>query len=375
VDNGRTLIVGAGPAGLAVGAALRRKDVPFEILERGDRVGSSWRRHYDRLHLHTPKQHSALPYLPFPSGFPRYPSRDQVVEYLEGYARTFDLRPEFGTEVSRCERTIDGRWRAHTSRGVREAENLVIATGFSRVPHRPKWRGLEDFSGPVLHSSGYRNGERFRGLRVLVVGFGNSGAEIALDLAESGADCAIAVRGAVNVVPRDILTMPITYLALAGRLLPLRIADRINALIVRLAIGNLAPLGLRKRDDGPLREILEARRIPVVDVGTIDALRRGSIRLRGGIDAVSRDAVTFSDGRSEPFDAIVLATGYETGLRAMFDANAAPLDESGCPPASGCEAAPGLHFCGFHIVPAGLIREIAIEAVRIGDLIAAGKAM
>jgi len=93
MDGCETLVVGAGPAGLAVGAALRRKQVPFAMLERDEHVGSSWRRHYDRLRLHTPKRLSALPFVAYPRGFPRYPSRDQVVEYLENYARTFDLRP------------------------------------------------------------------------------------------------------------------------------------------------------------------------------------------------------------------------------------------------------------------------------------------
>ncbi|HEY6985324.1 MAG TPA: hypothetical protein VH375_04530, partial [Rhodanobacteraceae bacterium] len=100
----------------------------------------------------------------------------------------------------------------------------------------------------------------------------------------------------------------------------------------------------------------------------------GAIRLLPGIDAFSCGEVRFVGGRLEPFDAVVLATGYETGLDTMFDAHASPLDEVGCPPASGREAAPGLYFCGFHIVPAGLIREIAIEAVRIGELIAARQA-
>jgi len=81
-----TIIVGAGPAGLAVGASLRRKNVPFAILERSGRVGSSWRAHYERLHLHTPKSHSALPFVAFPKSYPRYPSRQQVVAYLDSYA-------------------------------------------------------------------------------------------------------------------------------------------------------------------------------------------------------------------------------------------------------------------------------------------------
>ncbi|MGZ7080606.1 MAG: flavin-containing monooxygenase [Thermoanaerobaculia bacterium] len=368
-----TIIVGAGPAGLAVAAALRKKRVPFEILERNETVGSSWRRHYDRLHLHTPKRHSALPFVPFPKAFPRYPSRDQVIEYLEGYARAFDLRPEFGVDVSHCARSADGRWQIGTNHGVRRARHLIIASGFSRLPHRPAWPGLGEFAGPVLHSSEYTNGRQFRSLRVLVVGFGNSGAEIALDLSECGADCAISIRGPVNVVPREVLHVPITYFALATRRLPPRIADRLNALTIRLAIGNLSRLGIRKRSDGPTEEIIKARRIPVVDVGTIAAIRDGKIGVRPALDSFSRDGVYFAGGRFERFDAIVLATGYDTGLRAMFDGDASALDDTGHPRACTGDATRGLHFCGFNIVPAGLIRQIAIEAVCIGNQITADR--
>ena len=353
-----TLIVGAGPAGLAVGAALRRAGVPFEIVERADAVGASWRRHYDRLHLHTPKQTSALPFLPFPDAAPRYPSRDEVIAYLEDYARTFDLAPAFGVEVESCRRSDDG-WVIATNRGVRHARQLVVATGFSHVPRRISWPGLETFSGPVLHSSEYTSGERFRGRRALVVGFGNSGAEIALDLDECGADSTVSIRGAVNVVPRDILGVPITYLGRAGGMLPLAVADRINAMIVRLAVGDLARFGLRKRSDGPLAEIVRARQVPVIDVGTLAAIRDGRIAVRPAVESSTHEAVRFVDGRVETFHAIVLATGYETGLGALFgDA----LDD---------DTASGLHFCGFNIVPAGLLREIALEAPRIAAQIAA----
>jgi cation diffusion facilitator CzcD-associated flavoprotein CzcO len=215
------------------------------------------------------------------------------------------------------------------------------------------------------------NGRRFRSQRVLVVGFGNSGAEIALDLSECGADCAISIRGPVNVVPREVLHVPITYLALASRHFPPRVADRLNALTIRLAVGNLTRLGIHKRSDGPTEEIIKARRIPVVDIGTIAAIRGGKIGVRPAIDAFSRDAVRFADGRSESFDAIVLATGYDTGLRAMFDGDSSALDDSGHPRAHAGGAARGLYFCGFNIVPAGLIRQIGIEAVHIGDQIAA----
>ena len=367
-----TLIIGAGPAGLAVGAALRRAGAPFEIVERGDAVGASWRRHYDRLHLHTPKEQSALPFMPFPASAPRYPSRDDVIEYLEDYARQFDLAPTLGVDVERCERSEDDRWQVHTNRGIRHARHLVVATGFSRVPRRISWPGLDAFDGPVLHSSEYANGDRFRGQRVLVVGFGNSGAEIALDLADCRAESTVSIRGAVNVVPRDVLGVPITSLGRAGRVLPLAVADRINAMIVRLAIGDLARFGLRKRDDGPLAEIVRTRQIPVVDVGTLAAIRDHRIAVRPAIESSMHEAVRFADGRVETFHAIVLATGYETGLDALFDA---ATGRCSTPPRGRMPRAANPRTASTSVVSissrAGLLREIAIEAPRIAAEITA----
>ena len=361
-----TLVIGAGPAGLAVGAALRRAGVPFVMLDRGARVGDSWRGHYDRLHLHTPKALSALPFRPFPRAYPRYPSRAQVVAYLEDYARAFDLRPAFGREVRRCVRERDA-WTVATNDGDYRAERVVVATGYNRVPNEPRWPGQETFPGPVLHSRAYTSGEGFRDRRVLVVGFGNSGAEIALDLAEHGARCTVAVRGPVNVIPRELLGVPILAFSLALRPLPPRVADAMNALTLRLAIGDLAPLGLTKRRDGPFVEIAEGRQIPVIDVGTLARIRRGEIAVRGGVEAFDGDAVRFAGGARERFDAVVLATGFTTGLPAFLPDHAASvLDARGAPRAHGREAgAPGLYFCGFDLRATGMLRQIAIEAVAI----------
>ena len=120
-----TIVIGAGPAGLAVGAVLRHANVPFVMLERAKRVGESWHHHYDRLHLHTPKSHSALPYRAYPHTYPRYPSRQQFVEYLDDYARTFELEPEFGREVRRIARGADGAWDVATNVGDYRARCAV----------------------------------------------------------------------------------------------------------------------------------------------------------------------------------------------------------------------------------------------------------
>src|SRR5512135_123686 len=125
-----TIIIGAGPAGLAVAACLKRAAVAALILEQSDKVGATWHRHYDRLHLHTDKAHSALPFVPFPRACPRYPSRLQVIDYLEMYARQFQIEPRFGQQVVAA-RHADGVWQVQTQDAHYQALNLVIATGYS----------------------------------------------------------------------------------------------------------------------------------------------------------------------------------------------------------------------------------------------------
>jgi cation diffusion facilitator CzcD-associated flavoprotein CzcO len=366
-----TIIIGAGPAGLAVGAALRRANEPFLILERAHRVGESWHRHYERLHLHTPKRHSALPFRPFPRDFPTYPSREQVLAYLDDYAAAFELRPRFGREVRRCVRNADGLWDVSTNEESYRTRHVVVATGLNRTPKLPYWPGLETFPGLIVHSSEFTNGERFRERRVLVVGFGNSGAEIALDLSEHGARTTVAVRGKVNVIPRDILGIPITSLALALRALPPRVADRMNRLTVRLAIGSLASAGLEKRDDGPLVQITEGRQIPVIDVGTLARIRAGAIAVRKGVQSFDGSEVQFADGVRERFDAMILATGFTTGLAQILPDHTAVIDDLGYPTIHGRESAiPGLYFCGFQLSRGGLLRQIRMEALHIGEEIA-----
>src|SRR4051794_31111103 len=146
------VIVGAGPAGLAVAACLRQTGVPFLLLEQSDRVGAAWHRHYDRLHLHTHKRWSALPYAPFPPKYPAYPSRQQFVDYLEAYTRRFQLEPRLGERVAAA-RFVEDWWQITTDRAAYRARQLVIATGQAGTPKLPYWPGQEDFTGRILHSS------------------------------------------------------------------------------------------------------------------------------------------------------------------------------------------------------------------------------
>jgi len=255
-----TIIIGAGPAGLAVGACLKQRNIPCTILEQSDKVGAAWHRHYDRLHLHTAKAFSELPLLHFPKDYPRYPSRVQVIQYLEAYAKQFQLTPRFGQQVFSA-RFTNNLWEIQTPDNLYQTSNLVIATGYNHEPYLPSWLGQEFFRGAILHSSQYSNGEHFRNQKVLVVGFGNSGGEIAIDLYEHGAQPSIAVRGSVNVIPRELFGIPILAIAILESKLPPRLADVLNAPILRATVGDLAQYGLRKLPGGPMTQIqMEDRR-------------------------------------------------------------------------------------------------------------------
>jgi cation diffusion facilitator CzcD-associated flavoprotein CzcO len=362
------IVVGAGPAGVACAAAMRHLGIRTLILEKSDAVASVWRRHYDRLHLHTDRGHSALPGLAMPRTYPKYPSRTQVIEYLESYATHFGLEPIFGSEV-RSVRRDGATWRVDTAQESPMAPVVVIATGWADFPHRPTWPGSDDYQGVVIHSSSYANSASFAGKRILVVGFGNSGGEIALDLAEANIDVTLAVRGPVQILPRELLGLPILTWAIAQARLPARVADFINAPAIRLAIGPVRNLGLKIASKGPRRMIEEDHRIPLLDVGTLARIRDGTIKVRGAIDRFTRDGVIFSDSPAEKFDGVILATGFRPDLRKLLPEARGVLDAKGMPFETGrTTPEPGLFFCGLIASPTGQLREIGIEAQRIARM-------
>ena len=364
------IVIGAGPAGLAVGACLKRAGVRSILLERGENVGSTWRRHYDRLHLHTARQHSALPFIPFPPDTPRYASRQQVVDYLENYAKRTALDIRFGQEVVSATRAA-GRWTVTTNDNTYESPFLVVAAGNIREPNVPTYPGRENFTGEVLHSSQYRNGSAYAGKSAVVVGFGNSGGEIAIDLHDSGARTTMSVRSAVNVIPRELFGLPILSIGIAQQRTPARISDRLNAPILRAVIGDFTKHGLRKLPYGPATQIRKHHTIPLIDIGTIDLIKSGAITVRPGIEAFTTTGVTFTDGTHVDADVVVLATGYRPRVDTFIDARAS-YDENGTPLISGHEAGvPGLYYCGYYVSPTGMLREIGLEARRIAESIVA----
>lgn len=199
------LIIGAGPAGLATAACLASKSIPFVILEREDCTASLWKKMtYDRLQLHLPKKYCELPLLSFPKSYPKYPSRDQFVAYLDDYAKHFRISPMCNTTVTSAEFAAPlGLWVVTAEHGVNKvsckftAKTLVVATGENGEAVVPPFGGREDFAGKVIHGKVYRNGKNYRNKKVLVVGTGNTGMEIALDLANFGAQPTLVARSPV----------------------------------------------------------------------------------------------------------------------------------------------------------------------------------
>lgn len=363
------VVVGAGPAGLAVAKCLQDQGVDPVLLEKERSSGSSWKRHYERLHLHTARARSHLPGLPFPRTYPQYIPRAQFVEYLDGYAEAFGLKARLGCEARQIVREGQG-WRVQHQEGECAARHVVLATGFAQQPNFGDWPGLDSFPGKVLHTRWYRRAEDLPGQRVLVVGFGNSGGEIAIDLIEAGRDVEIAVRSKVNLLPKELLGIPIGNFELMQKLFGVRLADRLNAPILRAVIGDYEQYGLRKADVGPLTDVVENGRVPLIDIGTLPLMREGKLRARRGVARIEGEAVHFEDGSEGRYDAILMATGYTVDLRPLLGDLPEALDKTGRPRQSGAEIAPGLWAISYHAVTNGQLRAITQQAPFIAQGIA-----
>ncbi|MFD7809983.1 flavin-containing monooxygenase [Streptomyces cellulosae] len=372
-------VVGGGPGGLSVAHALRTRGVRAVVLERSERVGDSWRRHYDRLHLHTTRRRSALPGLPMPRRFGRWPSRDDVVRYLEKYAEHHRLEIVTGVEVSRIERSEDGAGWLLRATGGRELTGaaVVVATGFNHTPRVPDWPGRDTYTGELLHASQYRNPKPFAGRDVLVVGVGNTGAEIAVDLVEGGASrVRLAVRTPPHIVRRSTAGWPAQYSGILVRRLPVPLVDRISRLQARVAVPDLSEHGLPRPETGLYSRVLEGA-IPVQDVGLIDAVRAGSVEVVAAVKGFEEGEVLLTDGERISPDAVIAATGYERGLEGLVG-HLGVLDERGRPVVHGARTpagAPDLYFTGFTNPISGNLREMALDAQRIARAVArSGKA-
>jgi indole-3-pyruvate monooxygenase len=368
--NTDALIVGASISGLASASTLQKRNIDYVIIEKESQVATPWRNHYERLHLHTTKGLSNLPYKKFHRSIPRYPSRQQVVDYLVDYQKTFDIKPVFNTEAKFIRKQND-HWITQTNNDSYRSKYVIIATGPFGKPKSVSFKGMQTFHGKILHSCEYKTARDFKGQEVLVVGFGNSACEIAIDLFEQGAKPSMAVRSPVNVVPRDLFGIPILQLSLLLSHFPPRIADAIDAPLMRLRFGDITKLGLKKMPYGAFQQIQKDGNIPVLDIGTLKHIREGHISVFNDIDFIEGSTVHFTDGKKENFDSIIAAIGYYRDYAQIIDVDKSRFEDlKVCVDKQKYFGKDGLYFCGFWIGPTGQIREISRDAQKIAADIA-----
>lgn len=361
------VIVGAGAAGLATAACLARRGIRAEVLEAGSDAGHTWASTYDALRLHTVRRFSGLPLYPMPAAYPRYATRDQVVAYLRDYAAHFGIQPHFGAQVM-CATPTEGGWQVETAAGdTWQARVLVASSGVYANPSLPVYPGQDSYTGTLMHSREYRDAAPFKGQRVLVVGAGNSGAEIALDLMQGGARVTVAIRQGVNAVPLSLLGVPIQYWALLVERAP-RLMSVLAPVMLRRSAARLRRAGIPKSPE----PVLQAHGIPIIGLRLLDAARTGKISIAGTIERFESHGVRYADGRDAEYDAIILATGFRPALGYLD--GLVTLDERGFPAREGVVRSVdrrNLFFVGFRYTVAGTLNNIRRDAPVAAEQIAA----
>jgi len=368
------VVVGAGPSGLAVAAEVGRCGRRALVLERSEAIVARWRTRYDGLRLNTWNGFSRLPGSRMPRSTGRYASRDKFIAYLEDYARRHALEVRLGAEASRVERDGDGGWVVAYSGGPVGCGHVVVATGWDAEPVFPDWVRGSSFPGPVLHASQVRELSQFAGRRVLVVGAGNTGIDLAGLLVRAGADVTVSMRTPPNIFPRDWLGVPLGPIVLLAEQGPSRPANAIGRFIQWQVYGDLTPYGIPRSPQGFLTRF-RAGVNPAVDDGFVAALKSGRAAVVGEVSGLERDGVLLASGQRLGADAVICATGYRRGLEPLvghlgvLDARGAPRYNNGVP---SDPAARGLYFVGFRVALSGQIRASSGQARRVAKAIAAG---
>ena len=364
------VIIGAGPAGVSAAVSLRDRGIGPVLIDRADQVAASWRSRYDRLKLNTGRQFSQLPDRPYPKGTPTFPTRDQVVAYLDHHAHEDGITLQLGTFVERIDRQPRG-WRLTTPAGDIDARYVVVATGYEHTAVIPDWPGRDGFTGELLHSSTYRNPTAFTGQRVLVVGAGSSAMEIAHDLASGGAaEVWLAVRTPPNIIlralpgglPGDLIATPLYHA-------PIRLADAIARAARRSAIGDLTEFGLPIPAEGIFTRNARGKAPAILDMEVIEAVKSGAIQVVAAVSGFDGGSVILADGTTVAPDAVIAATGYRRGLEPLVG-HLGVLDDSGRPRVlAPVPAADGLQFLGFLARPS-LIGYMGKQSKRMAKRIA-----
>ena len=350
---------------MAVSQQLALRGISNVVLERGDRAGSMWSQVYGSLRLHTGKHLSSLPGMPFSARTSLFPTRAEFAEYLGSYADKFQLPIRTGSEATGLQRE-NGGWTVETASGLFRSRSVVVATGIMSSPVVPNFKGLSSYTGNVLHSTEYRRPHELMGQSILVVGIGNSAAEIASELANAGMEVAVSVRSGANVIPRSIAGIPSQYLGWSISWLPAPMQRRITR--GTGLIGSLLkprPTGLPRK-----REFNKCTNIPVIGNSILGHIDAGRVRVLSEVAEFSEQSVRLRDGTVWAGDTVILATGYRASMGWMGCHNA--RDECGFADRKDRVRSanhPDLYFVGHNYDGRGGLYNIRIDARRIGRLI------
>ena len=362
------IVLGAGTAGLAAAAALRRVGVEAIVLEQTDQVGAAWRTRYDGLRLNTPGWMSTQPgFRASRRRYGEFPSRDAWVQYLEDYAAHHRIDVRFDTHVHGV-RSADCGWRVETDRGELPARFVVVATGFDHDPNLPDWPGRHGFTGELIHSSVYRNPEPYRDRDVLVVGPGTTGSEVAAYLAKGGAGrVRVACRTPPNLTARKILGSSINISGIVLNHLPVGVGDQLSWMSQRIIYGNLDQYGLPRSPRGLATTMRYGQQAPAYAEAFVPLLKAGQIEIVAAVEGFDGSDVLLADGTRIQPDAVIAATGYRRGLEGLVG-HLGVLGEDGIPLISGGDqhpSAPGLFFNGYRPDLSGHLRPMRAEARAI----------
>ena len=374
------IVVGAGPAGLSAAWALVKAGLRPQVLEQAGSAGASWRSHYEGLRLNTGRWLSRLPGSPLPRTAGGWPTRDDLVTLLEGMPARGGFAVQTGVEVTRIARDSQhGHWRVSDAQGKHYTSHaVVVATGGTRVPVLPDWAGQSDFAGRVLHSSAFRRADEFAGQRVLVVGCGNSAAEIASRLTAHAREVICAVRTPPHLLPKSVLGVPMAGWGLLLQHLPASVADGLLYWLQKRAIGDLTPQGLPLPTTRLSSRFSETNVLPTLYQPFSRDVREGRIRIVGtlrrfeaGMAIVDERIAVPGQPATAPLalavDSVIAGTGFRSGLDTLIDVPGL-IQADGRPVVAGAHThadAPGLHFIGQTNPLTGQLREIRLEAEQI----------
>jgi hypothetical protein len=309
----RHIVIGAGPVGLAMAAALKRHGIPFDLIDSASGVGGNWLHGvYRHAHIVSSKKATEYTDYPMPDDFPDFPSADQMLSYLTDFAKDRGLltSAEFNKKVVRAAPDAPGRWMVKFEDGEeRTYKGVVICNGHHWDKRYPTFRGT--FTGEMLHSKDYTGPSQIEGKRVLVIGGGNSGVDMACDAGRFGKSCDISLQSGYWYLPKTFLGRPLTDIPIWG--LPVFLQRAILKSMVAISIGDYRRYGLQR----PNHKIFE--RHPAFGTDLLNAIRLGRVKPRPAIDHVDGNTIAFVDGTSGTYDMIVAATGFNTSFPFLPD--------------------------------------------------------